>query len=49
MMRVPGSTSSLAAEKAAGHDVRIVYSPLDAIRLAEEHPERSVVFAGVGF
>lgn len=49
MMRVPGSTSSLAAEKAAGHDIRIVYSPLDAVRLAQELPGREVVFIGVGF
>lgn len=49
MMRVPGSTSSLAAEKAAGHDVRIVYSPLDALTIAQENTERSVIFMGVGF
>lgn len=49
MMRVPGSTSSLAAQKAAGHDVRIVYSPLDAVQLAQQHPELNVVFVGVGF
>lgn len=49
MMRVPGSTSSLAAEKSAGHDVRIVYSPLDALTLAAELPSQQVVFMGVGF
>lgn len=49
MMRVPGSTSSLAAQKAAGHDVRIVYSPLDALNLAQAHPDEQVVFIGVGF
>ena len=49
MTRVPGSTSSLLAEQANGADVRIVYSPLDAIRLAEENPDRQVVFVGVGF
>lgn len=49
MTRVPGSTSSLLAEQAAGADVRIVYSPLDALRLAEENPDRQVVFVGVGF
>lgn len=49
MMRVPGSTSSLAAQKAAGHDVRIVYSPLDALDLAQENPGKHVVFIGVGF
>lgn len=49
MTRVPGSTSSLLAEQAAGRDVRIVYSPLDALTLASEHPETEVVFVGVGF
>lgn len=49
MVRVPGSTSSLAAEKAAGHDVRMVYSPLDALTIAQENPERPVIFMGVGF
>lgn len=49
MIRVPGSTSSLAAEKAAGRDVRVVYSPLDAVALAAATPEREVIFMGVGF
>lgn len=49
MTRVPGSTSSLLAEQAAGADVRIVYSPLDALRIAQENPDRQVVFVGVGF
>ncbi|MDZ4180591.1 MAG: hydrogenase formation protein HypD [Coriobacteriia bacterium] len=49
MMKVPGSYSSLSAEKAEGHDVRIVYSPLDALDLAERNPDRLVVFIGVGF
>ena len=49
MTRVPGSTSSLLAEQAAGRDVRIVYSPLDALTLAEQNPAREVVFVGVGF
>ena len=49
MMRVPGSTSSLMAEKAAGRAVEVVYSPLDAIDYAESHPDREVVFVGVGF
>ncbi len=49
MTRVPGSTSSLLAEQAAGADVRIVYSPLDALAIAQENPEREVVFVGVGF
>ena len=49
MTRVPGSTSSLLAEQAAGRDVRIVYSPLDALALAQKMPDREVVFVGVGF
>lgn len=49
MMRVPGSSTSLAAQKAAGHDIRIVYSPLDALDIAEQNPERPVIFMGVGF
>ena len=48
MTRVPGSTSSLLGEQAHGADVRIVYSPLDALRIAEENPDREVVFVGVG-
>jgi hydrogenase expression/formation protein HypD len=49
MLRVPGSTSDLLSIKAAGGDVRIVYSPLDALRIAKEHPEKQVVFFAVGF
>lgn len=49
MTRVPGSTSSLLAEQAAGKDVRIVYSPLDALTIAQQNPDREVVFVGVGF
>lgn len=49
MTRVPGSSSSLLAEQAAGRDVRIVYSPLDALKIAQENPDREVVFVGVGF
>lgn len=49
MTRVPGSTSSLLAEQAAGADVRVVYSPLDALAIAQENPQRQVVFVGVGF
>ncbi|PKQ29681.1 MAG: hydrogenase formation protein HypD [Actinobacteria bacterium HGW-Actinobacteria-10] len=49
MMKVPGSSSSLAREKADGHDVRIVYSPLDALDIAEKNPDSQVVFIGVGF
>ncbi|MDO8963450.1 MAG: hydrogenase formation protein HypD [Coriobacteriia bacterium] len=49
MMKVPGSYSSLSREKADGRDIRIVYSPLDAVRMAEDEPDRQVVFLGVGF
>lgn len=49
MTRVPGSTSSLLAEQAAGRSVEIVYSPLDALRLAADNPDRQIVFVGVGF
>ncbi len=49
MMRVPGSRADLLSVKAQGGDVRMVYSPLDAVKLAQEHPERQVVFFGVGF
>jgi hydrogenase expression/formation protein HypD len=49
MMKVPGSESSLAGEKAEGRDVRIVYSPLDALAIAEREPDKQVVFVGVGF
>lgn len=49
MTRVPGSTSSLLAEQATGRSVEIVYSPLDALAFAKAHPEREVVFVGVGF
>jgi len=49
MLRVPGSHGTLTDAKAAGADVRIVYSPLDALRLAREHPDREVVFFAIGF
>src|SRR5476651_2673956 len=49
MLRVPGSTTSLLSVKAQGGDVRMVYSPLDAVRLAEQNPARQVVFFAVGF
>lgn len=49
MTRVPGSTSSLLKEQAAGRDINIVYSPLDALKIAQENPENEVVFVGVGF
>jgi hydrogenase expression/formation protein HypD len=49
MLRVPGISKDLLAVKAAGGDVRIVYSPLDALKLAIENPRREVVFFAVGF
>jgi hydrogenase expression/formation protein HypD len=49
MLRVPGSTTDLLAVKARGGDVRMVYSPLDAVALAQRHPDRQVVFFAVGF
>jgi hydrogenase expression/formation protein HypD len=49
MLRVPGSEGDLLSVKAAGGDVRIVYSPLDAVKLAAENPAREVVFFAVGF
>jgi hydrogenase expression/formation protein HypD len=49
MLRVPGTGRDLFAVKAAGGDVRVVYSPLDAVRLARERPQRQVVFFAVGF
>jgi hydrogenase expression/formation protein HypD len=49
MMRVPGSHSNLEQERARGADVRVVYSPADAVELARRNPERQVVFFGVGF
>jgi hydrogenase expression/formation protein HypD len=49
MMRVPGSAGTLLDAKAAGADVRMVYSPLDALRIAKQNPERTVVFYAIGF
>ncbi len=49
MVRVPGSRTSLAQAKAEGSDVRVVYSPLDALQVARQNPDRPVVFLGVGF
>lgn len=49
MLRVPGSKHDLLTVKAAGGDVRVVYSPLDCLQLAEKHPDRTVVFFAVGF
>jgi hydrogenase expression/formation protein HypD len=49
MMRVPGSDGSLLDAKAAGADIRMVYSPLDALRIAKQNPDREVVFFAIGF
>ncbi len=49
MLRVPGTDRDLFAAKARGADVRIVYSPLDTLRVARENPDREVVFFAVGF
>lgn len=49
MLRVPGSEKDLFIAKSEGADVRVVYSPLDAVKIARENPEREVVFFAVGF
>ena len=49
MLRVPGSGRDLFSVKAAGGDVRIVYSPLDAVEIARENPEKQIVFFAIGF
>lgn len=49
MMRVPGTKGTLLELKAAGADIRMVYSPLDALKLAEKNPEQEVVFFAIGF
>jgi hydrogenase expression/formation protein HypD len=49
MMRVPGSKGTLQEAKARGADVRMVYSPLDALRIAKTNPDREVVFFAIGF
>jgi len=49
MLRVPGSEKSLLEVKAAGADIRILYSPLEAVQLAKENPDKEVVFFAVGF
>ncbi len=49
MMRVPGSCGSLLDAKAEGADVRFVYSPLDALKIARQNPDREVVFLAIGF
>ena len=49
MIRVPGSHSSLENERALGKDIRIVYSPLDVLEMAEKEPQKLFVFVGIGF
>ena len=49
MLRVPGSTNDLFSVRASGGDVRVVYSPLDAIKIAQQNPSRQVVFFAIGF
>lgn len=49
MMRVPGTITSLAEERSRGADVRVVYSPLDAVQMAADNPGREMVFIGIGF
>jgi hydrogenase expression/formation protein HypD len=49
MLRVPGSRGDLLSLKSRGADVRVVYAPLDAVTIAREHPDRQVVFFGIGF
>lgn len=49
MMRVPGTNGSFAELKRQGHDIRIVYSCLDALNIAKENPDKKIVFMGVGF
>jgi len=49
MIRVPGSSTSLAAERAAGRDIRPLYTPMDALKIARENPEKKVVFFAIGF
>ena len=49
MMKVPGSYSSLTREKGDGRDIRVVYSPLDALQTARDNPDKTIVFIAVGF
>lgn len=49
MLRVPGSGRDLNSVRASGGDIRVVYSPLDAVRLAQDHPQKQVVFFAIGF
>lgn len=49
MLRIPGTEGSLLQARSAGRDIRVVYSPLDAVRLAQDNPCKHIVFLGVGF
>lgn len=49
LIRVPGSSSTLDSEKAAGRDIRIIYSIMDALRIASQNPGKRIVFPGIGF
>ncbi len=49
LIRVPGSSSSLECEKANGADIRIVYSTLNAIKIAKDNPDKQIIFLGIGF
>ena len=49
MLRVPGTGRDLFAVRAAGGDVRVVYSPLDAVKIAQENPQKQIVFFAIGF
>ncbi len=49
MMRVPGSSSSLIRERAGGRDIRMVYSPMDVVKIAADAPEKQVVYFAIGF
>ncbi|WP_343009038.1 hydrogenase formation protein HypD [Clostridium celatum] len=49
LMRVPGTKSTLNTEKALGHDIRVVYSPVDSIKIAKENPKKKIVFLSIGF
>ncbi len=49
MLRVPGSEQDLYSIRASGGDVRVVYSPLDALKIAQENPDKEVVFFAIGF
>jgi hydrogenase expression/formation protein HypD len=49
MLRVPGTKTDLLALKARGHDIRVIYSPLDALNIAQANPDQNVVFFAIGF